>query len=157
MPRFVAQRRRALQAAAELLDELEIDQEQPIDVFDSITRLGLWLVFTPLKTLLGAIVPQGDGGIMITTERQPGIHRYTAAHEIGHWELDHDRTAFDTYDDVLNPAANERERLAQWFASYFLMPPPLVHATASRHLVRPDTDVSPAQAYLVARDMHVSY
>jgi len=156
MPRFVAQRRRALQAAAELLDELEIDQEQPIDVFDSITRLGLWLVFTPLKTLLGAIVPQSDGGIMITTERQPSIQRYTAAHEIGHWELDH-RTAFDTYDDVLNPAANERERLSQWFASYFLMPPPLVHATASRHLVRPDTDVSPAQAYLVARDMHVSY
>ncbi|MEW2518619.1 ImmA/IrrE family metallo-endopeptidase [Actinacidiphila alni] len=154
---FLGQSRRALQAAAGLLDELQVDQEKPVDVFQAIEHLGLWLVFQPLDALLGAVLPQGDGGILITTERQPTIQRYTAAHEIGHWQLDHNQLAFDTDRDILSPGANERERLAQWFASYFLMPPPLVHAMASRHSIRPHGYVSPAQAYLVARDMHVSY
>ncbi len=156
-PPFVARRRQALQAAADLLDDLDVDQEQPIDVFEAVARMGLWLVFQPLTTLLGAVIREGDGGIMITTERPPTIQRYTAAHEVGHWELDHNRPAFDTDHDVLHPGANEREQLAQWFASYFLMPPPLVHAVASRHGVRPHTAVLPTQAYLIARDMRVSY
>lgn len=153
---FPARRRRALQAAAELLDELEIDQEHPIDVFGAIAELGLWLVFENLHGLLGALLPTGPGGVMITTEREPPIQRYTAAHEIGHLTLDHE-PAFDTEDDVLQPDADERERLAQTFASYFLMPPPLVHAVADRHGVTAGGEVSPGQAYLVARDMQVSY
>jgi Zn-dependent peptidase ImmA (M78 family)/predicted secreted protein len=155
-PPFMARRRHALQAATELLDDLDIDQEQPVDVFEAIARLGLWLVFQPLTTLLGAVVPQGSGGIMITTEREPAIQRYTAAHEVGHWALDHNRPAFDTESDILRPGGVERELVAQWFASYFLMPPPLVHATVSRYL-QAGMDVSPPAAYLVARDMRVSY
>lgn len=153
---FIARRRRAMQAAAELLDQLDIDQEQPVDVFDAIGRLGMWLVFQRLRSLLGAVVAQGSGGVMITTEREPAIQRYTAAHEIGHWRLDYNPTAFDTETDVFNPGANERERVAQWFASYFLMPPPLVHTTVARHLST-GTTMSPATAYLIARDMQVSY
>ncbi|MEU0880139.1 ImmA/IrrE family metallo-endopeptidase [Lentzea sp. NPDC005914] len=156
-PPFVARRRRALQAAAELLDNLGVDQEQPIDVFDAIAQLGVWLVFRPLKTLLGVVIPEGDSGIMITTERTPTIQRYTAAHEIGHLVLDHNKPAFDTNDDIMNPEADERERLAQWFASYLLMPPPLVHVMASRYGVRRSAAVTPAQVYLMARDMRVSY
>lgn len=155
-PQFIVRRRRALQAAADLLNEFDIDQEQPVDVFEVIERLELWLVFQPLKSLLGAVIPQGGGGIMLTTEREPAIQRYTAAHEIGHWKLDYNSPAFDTDFDIFNPGASERERVAQWFASYFLMPPPLVHATVSRH-VRAGTDLSPEQAYLIARDMRVSY
>lgn len=153
---FVARRRRAMQAAAELLVDLEIDQERPVDVFEVIEQLGMWLVFQPLKNLLGAVIPHGNGGVMITTEREPAIQRYTAAHEIGHWALDISRTAFDTESDVLFVGASERERLAQMFASYFLMPPPLVHATVSYHR-HPGERITPALAYLVARDMRVSY
>ena len=153
----LARRRRALQAAAELLDQLGADQERPIDVFGAIEQLRLWLVFYPLKNLLGAIVPTGSGGVVLTTERQPSIQRYTAAHEIGHWLLDQDRLALDTEDDIFSPSAAERERIAQLFASYFLMPPPLAHATAARYGVRRDADVTAPQAYLVARDMNVSY
>jgi Zn-dependent peptidase ImmA (M78 family)/predicted secreted protein len=156
-PPYLGRSRRALQAAADLLDELRVDQEEPLDVFQAVEDLGLWLVFQPLDGLLGAVLPQGQGGIMITTQRRPAIQRYTAAHEIGHWQLDHSPLAFDTDHDILNPDANERERLAQWFASYLLMPPPLVHATASRYGVRNNAPVSPSQAYQVARDMGVSY
>ncbi|MFD3572561.1 ImmA/IrrE family metallo-endopeptidase [Streptomyces sp. NPDC058644] len=154
---FLGRSRRALQAAASLLDELNVDQEKPVDVFQVIEELGLWLVFQPLDALLGAVLPQGNGGIVITTERRSTIQRYTAAHEIGHWELDHNQPVFDTDDDVFRGSGNERERLAQYFASYFLMPPPLVHAVASRHGIRRSETVSPAQAYLAARDMRVSY
>lgn len=157
MPSPVSGRRRALQAAAGLLDELEIDQEQPIDVFGVISRLGLWLVFQPIDTFLGAVIPEGSGGIMITTNRRPTIQRYTAAHEIGHWELEHGHLAVDTAKEILGTSTEEVERLAQLFATYFLMPPPLVHAAASRHGVRAGTRMSSAQAYLIACDMHVSY
>jgi predicted secreted protein len=153
---FIARRRRAIQAAAELLDDLDIDQENPVDVFGAIPSLGMWLVFQPLHHLLGAVISQGSGGVMITTQRETAIQRYTAAHEIGHWVLDYNRTAFDTETDILNTGAAERERVAQWFASYFLMPPPLVHATVSRHRASSDR-VTPAIAYLAARDMQVSY
>ena len=153
---FAAHRRRALEAAADLLDQVGADQEQPVNVFDAIGSLGLWLVFQPLRNLLGAVLPNGSGGIMLTTERQPTVQRYTAGHEIGHWLLDQDQFACDTEADVFRPAA-ERERVAQLFASYFLMPPPLAHAACARHGVRQHAEVFPAQAYLVARDMRVSY
>jgi Zn-dependent peptidase ImmA (M78 family) len=145
-----------MQAAADLLDELGVDQEQPVDVFGVIEQLGMWLVFQPFQSLLGAVVPQGSGGVMITTEREPAIQRYTAAHEIGHWRLDHNQSAFDTETDIFHPSGNEREYVAQWFASYFLMPPPLVHTAVARHLPGGEA-MSPATAYKVARDMHVSY
>ncbi|MGH3304228.1 MAG: ImmA/IrrE family metallo-endopeptidase [Streptosporangiaceae bacterium] len=140
---FAARRRHALEAAAELLEELGADQEQPVDVFGAIGSLGLWLVFQPLRSLLGAVIPNGSGGIMLTTERQPPVQRYTAGHEIGHWLLDQDRLACDTEDDIFRPAA-ERERVAQLFASYFLMPPPLAHAACARHGVWQNADVLPA-------------
>jgi Zn-dependent peptidase ImmA (M78 family) len=145
-----------MQAAADLLDDLRVDQEQPVDVFGVIEQLGMWLVFQPFQALLGAVVPQGSGGVMITTEREPAIQRYTAAHEIGHWHLDQNQSAFDTETDIFNPNGNEREYVAQWFASYFLMPPPLVYAAVARHLPRGKA-MSPGTAYLVARDMRVSY
>ena len=153
---FAAHRQRALEAAADLLDQLGTDQEQPVDVFGAISSLGLWLVFRPLRNLLGAVLPNGSGGIMLTTERRPPVQRYTAGHEIGHWLLDQDRLACDSEDDIFRPAA-ERERVAQLFASYFLMPPPLAYAACARYGVRQHDEVLPAQVYLVARDMRISY
>ncbi len=88
-----------------------------------------------------------------------GRSRDTLAHtksDTGHWTLDHNSTAFDTEADIFDPSAAERERLAQLFASYFLMPPPLVHSMVARHRVQGEA-ISPAMAYLIARDMRVSY
>lgn len=152
----IAARRRALQAAASTLDQLNVDQTQPIDVFGAIWKLGAFLTFGRLKNLLGTFVPEGSGGIRITTERQPTVQRYTAAHEIGHLILDN-RLSLDGEDYVFRSIGPERERLAQLFAAYFLMPPPLVHATATRYGIRRGQSVDAKQAYLVSRDMRVSY
>lgn len=151
-----AQRRRALQAADQLLTELAVDQESPVDVFGMISQLGLWLVFNPLGTLLGAVLPKGNGGIMLTTQRRPAIQRYTAAHEIGHWILDIHEVAFDTEDHIFRPSV-DRERLAQLFAGQLLMPPPLVFASCARYDISDGRHATGAAVYLVARDMGASY
>lgn len=152
----LTRRRHALQAADELLNSLDIDQEEPVDVFDIIDRLGLWLVFNRLDSLLGATLPKGTGGIMLTTQRGPSVQRYTAAHEIGHWILDFNEPAFDTDDDIFYPSA-DREQLAQLFAGQLLMPPPLVFETSARHGITSDASATAAAVYLTARDMGASY
>jgi len=51
--------------------------------------LDLWLAFLPMDGLLGAFVPEGTGGVLITDRRPITVQRYTAAHELGHWRLEH--------------------------------------------------------------------
>ena len=80
---------------------MAIDQGAVIDPFAAIDRLGLTLNITKLDNLLGAVVPQGDGGVLITSERSPAIQRYTAAHEIGHWILHEDHLRMDGEAEVL--------------------------------------------------------
>lgn len=147
----------ALQAAQETLDDLGLDLTQRIDVFDAVDRLGLWVSFLPLQNLLGAVVPEGEGGVLITSERSAAVQRYTAAHEIGHWILDQDRLALDGEQEILGTSPIERERQAQIFAGYFLMPPPLIHGTAARYGIRRKNVPTPAQVYLTARDLGASY
>lgn len=146
----------ALVAAADTLRLLDIDQNHVIDPFDAIDRLGLDLVIAKLDHLLGAVLPHGNGGVLITSERPIGVQRYTAAHEIGHWILHRDELRLDNADDVLGTPATELERQAQLFAAYFLMPPPVMEAAAARHGLKRGY-VRPEQVYLVSRDVDVSY
>lgn len=148
-------RRHALQEADALLREFDIPQDAPIDVFALIEKLHLELVFNNLKTILGAMVPHGDGGIMLSTQRGAAVQRYTAAHEIGHWILDHD-AAFDTEADIYYPT-HDREQLAQIFASQLLMPPPLIYATAAQYGVTSSATATGPLVYLMARDIGASY
>lgn len=148
--------RQAVQEADALLHDLNVDQTAPVDVFNIVNQLGLWLVFNPLKTLLGAAVPAGDGGIMVTTERGPAVQRFTAAHEVGHWILDFGGPAFDTEDDIYRPGT-EREVLAQIFASHLLMPPPLIYATCSHYGIEGPSSVPADAVYRIARDIGASY
>lgn len=145
----------AASSANRLLNEAGVDQARQVDVFGLIENLGLWLVFFPLDGLLGAYLPEGTGGILITTERSTPIQRYTAAHELGHWRLDGGHhAALDTEADVLGRTDIERETLAQVFAGALLMPPPLVHSILPR---RNATSLSPLDVYTVAREAGVSY
>lgn len=151
------QRRIAVvEAALNLLDEHEIDQTQQIDVFDLCERVGLWLAFVPLDNVLGAFLPDGSGGVMITTQRPLTVQRYTAGHELGHWRMDHGPTA-DEHADVFGTNSAEREQLAQIFAGALLMPPPLVFSILE--WVRPASNapLTPRDCYLLAREAGVSY
>ncbi len=145
----------AASSANRLLIEAGVDQTRQVDVFGLVESLGLWLAFFPLDGLLGAYLPEGTGGILITTERSMPIQRYTAAHELGHWRLDGGQDAsLDTESEVLGRTAVERETLAQVFAGALLMPPQLVHSILSR---RRAVSLDPLDVYTVAREAGVSY
>lgn len=146
----------AAEAALGLLDEHNIDQTQRIDVFGLCEDLNLWLAFLPLDNVLGAFVPQGTGGVLITTKRPLTVQRYTAAHELGHWRMDHGPTA-DEHDAVFGTTHGEREQLAQIFAGNLLMPPLLVMSILDR--VRPSSKspLTGEDCYTLAREAGVSY
>lgn len=146
----------AAEAALDLLDELNIDQYQRIDVFGLCEQLDLWLAFMPLDNVLGAFIPQGTGGVLITTQRPLTVQRYTAAHELGHWRMDHGPTA-DEYDEVFGTTHAEREQLAQIFAGNLLMPPLLVMSILDRIRPSSSTPLTGADCYTLAREAGVSY
>jgi Zn-dependent peptidase ImmA (M78 family) len=146
----------ALVAAAEALDGLQIDQSYVIDPFAAISQLGLTLSIAKLGSLLGAVVPDGTGGILITSERSPAIQRYTAAHEIGHWLLHERQLQVDGETEVFGRPTTEMEREAQLFAGYFLMPPALLNKAVSAYGLNAGR-IAPEQVYRLSRDLDVSY
>jgi predicted secreted protein len=146
----------ALVAAEQTLTTLGIDQSRPVDPFAAIEALGLDLVIADLDNLLGAVLPHGHGGVMVTSERGAGVQRYTAAHEIGHWILHQNQLRLDGPTEILGRPTDELERQAQLFAAYFLMPPPLMEAAIDRHGLR-RFGSEPERVYLISRDLQVSY
>ena len=60
-----------------------------IDVFSVIQTLDLPLLLRPLQGLLGAYLNDPTPGVLITTQRPMAIQRFTAAHELGHFSLQH--------------------------------------------------------------------
>jgi hypothetical protein len=60
-----------------------------VDVFDASLQLNLPLILRPLNALLGAYLPLPTPGILITTQRPLSIQRFTTAHELGHFRLQH--------------------------------------------------------------------
>jgi Zn-dependent peptidase ImmA (M78 family)/predicted secreted protein len=140
--------------AQECLDELDLDQSRPVDVVQALSRLDLTTAVVDLGDVLGVVVPQG--GVLLSSQRGQTVQRYTAAHEIGHWVMHREHLVIDLADDVIGDPTSLRERQAQLFASYFLMPPPLLFDALNRVELVPDR-VEPAQVYVLARDLRVSY
>src|SRR5712691_12021152 len=60
-----------------------------IDVFGTLLRLNVSLLFRPLKGLLGACLRNPRLGVLISTQRPLRIQRFTGAHELGHIVLGH--------------------------------------------------------------------
>jgi Zn-dependent peptidase ImmA (M78 family) len=98
-----------------------------IDVYDTIARLGVPLMFTRLDGLLGAYYRDPTPGILVTTRRPLSQQRFTAAHELGHHHLGHTPSLDD--ESILRRAPfqaragdNLQEVEAEAFAAAFLLP-----------------------------------
>jgi Zn-dependent peptidase ImmA (M78 family) len=133
-----------------------------IDVFGAIVHLGIQLLFKRLDGLLGAYVPvKTASGILVTTERQLAVQRFTAAHELGHAYLNHEASLDDEQILKRSPftsaAYDLREVAADTFASMFLMPDWLInfHAEHQGWDWRSLTD--PICVYQMALRLGVSY
>lgn len=118
--------------------ELGIDTTQPIDPFEALQRSGVLVMRQQLDRLSGAYLPADVAavdwpGVLINVGHPPSRQRYTAAHELWHHRRDHG-IAIDAETEWLargEDGYSDRERLAEAFASWFLMPKRLVETTVA--------------------------
>lgn len=101
--------------------------ESRIDVFRMLSEQDIPVMFRPLRNLLGAYIDDPGQGVMVTTQRQLPVQRFTAAHELGHAALGHE-ASFDNQ-EVLTRALfdrsarfDSREIQANAFATALLAP-----------------------------------
>lgn len=99
-----------------------------VNVFGLILELNVPLLVRPLDGLLGAYLSDPAPGILVTTERRLSIQRFTAAHELGHWIMQHE-PSLDDEDGFLRrmptnfgPGHSYQEVEADAFANALLMP-----------------------------------
>jgi predicted secreted protein len=131
-----------------------------VDVFGTIEDLGIPLMFRPLDNLLGACIRLSPGlvGILVTTERDLHMQRFTAAHELGHFVLEH-QGSLDR--EVRWPGQTDRrepqEIEADAFAAEFLMPKWLYRHVARRHGWSSEDLSQPDCVYQLSLRLAVSY
>lgn len=147
-------------AAAQACDELGIDTDLgPIDVGAAIDRAGVALIYRPLPSLFGVYLrgPSMSPGILVNSSMIRAVRRHTAAHELGHHLFGH-QSSIDSGADADNPSAPlysmrpggwpDEEKLAESFASWFLMPRRAVAAVLTDMGV--GTPQTAAQVYQLA-------
>lgn len=110
--------------ALSLRKELGEDTTSPIDIFSLAHSIPqLTLVFYPMGEHLSGLCIKNDGYpvIAINSSMSVGRQRFSMAHELYH--LYYDESEQSTVCATKIGSGNEVEKAADWFASYFLMPP----------------------------------
>jgi len=137
-----------------------------VDVFDASLQLKLPLLLRPLRGLLGAYLPTPRPGVLVTTQRPLSIQRFTAAHELGHYRLDHLPSLDD--ESILRRLAipnnarglfgpNMQEVEANAFAVAFLMPRWLIQWHCARQGWTQESLAQPLAVYQLALRLGTSY
>lgn len=133
-----------------------------IDVFGTILHLEVPLLLRPLKGLLGAYLREPTPGVLITTQRPLSIQRFTAAHELGHFRLDHDPSLDD--DNILRrspfvarPGYDLQEVEADAFAVAFLIPRWLIAWHCNRQGWQAQSFTNPQIVYQLSLRLGASF
>jgi Zn-dependent peptidase ImmA (M78 family) len=136
--------------------------EGRIDVFGMLVKRDIPLLFRPLKKLLGAFIDDPDKGVIVTSQRQLPIQRFTAAHELGHEALGHE-ASFDE-EEILTRALfvteekyDRREIQANAFAAELLTPQWLIVHHMKRQGWTRDSLTDPVVVYQLSLRMGSSY
>jgi predicted secreted protein/Zn-dependent peptidase ImmA (M78 family) len=119
--------------------ELDIDVTKRVDPFAALEASGVLPMRQPLDHVAGLYIPGNgqdgsDPGALINVSHPLSKQRYTAAHELCHHRRDR---AFIVDRDTewlarADYSASDRERIAEVFAAWLLMPKKLVEATLDR-------------------------
>jgi Zn-dependent peptidase ImmA (M78 family) len=148
------------------LKELVSSKGGSINVFDAIQKLEIPLLIRPLNGLLGAYINTPEPGILITTKRPMSIQRFTAAHELGHFKMEHQPSLDD--ESILrrmsepiplpnNPLAQYQEIEADAFAAEFIMPRWLLIQHATRQGWTKLNFTTPSIVYQLSLRIGASY
>ena len=115
---------------------VEADEISQVDVFAVADELGAVLLFRRLNGLLGAYLSEPVSpipGIIVSTERDLHVQRFTVAHEIGHLYLRHAPSLDENVGLWRGSVKDPNELAADAFASEFLLPRWLYVYHARRH------------------------
>ena len=151
--------REAMVAAAVAREELDLDSLGRIDAFEALVAAGLKVMFRPLKGVAAFYEPArpaASAGVLINSHHPLALQRYSAAHEYGHHVFGHG-AQIDRDGEPHLPRANvtHEERLAEAFASWFLMPPEAARTARARLGI--DRPALARDAYALALRLGVSY
>lgn len=132
-----------------------------VDVFKAAESLGALLLFRPLTGLLGAYLGPPSfpmSGILVSTQRDLHVQRFTAAHEIGHLFMEHKVPSLDTQVGLWRGESSDaRELAADAFASEFMLPRWLYVQHAKRHGWSAKQLQDPLNVYQLSLRMGASY
>lgn len=146
-------------AAQTLHAQLGTDFDRPVDIFEIVQRLQIWLTTRPLGGLYGFYLKEGDAvGIVLNEAHPEYLQRYTCAHELGHHVLGH-ASHLDEEEQIESgtPDGLWDELAAQAFAGAFLMPLQALNRVQRRLGVARNRPVAAAEVYLISRELDVSF
>lgn len=139
-----------------------MEGEGRIDVFGMLVGKDIPVLFRPLRNLLGAYIDHPSQGVMVTTQRQLPVQRFTAAHELGHAALGHEASLDE--EDVLTRALfdrgarfDSREIQANAFATALLTPQWLIVQHMQRQGWNHKDLTDPVIIYQLSLRMGTSY
>ncbi|ALC91532.1 hypothetical protein AM500_18385 [Bacillus sp. FJAT-18017] len=142
---------------------LQTDLNNPIDIFSIIESKNIVLMFQPLGSLAGAYLPaqKEEGipaGILINENLPISKQRYSAAHEYCHF-LRKDPISLDTEEELFRISdykRNDNEKIAEVFASHFLLPRPLI-IKQMKKLELSRNDITAEEVYTLGLRLGTSY
>ncbi|TQL97712.1 uncharacterized protein DUF955 [Actinoallomurus bryophytorum] len=131
----------------------------PIDIYSAIGDAEVVLMWRPMPRQFGAYINElrSRPGILVNNGLPHAAQRHTAAHELGHHRLGHRSTTDENLDppDKGWSGWTDEEKVAESFASWFLMPRRAVLTALGRlGLERPQ---SPDDVYMLALLLGTSY
>src|SRR5512138_568360 len=114
-----------MRAALQLRRSLALAREEPVNVFDVATTIGVDVIFLDRPSLEGMFVRDPDPVILLPCRlhRPPGRISFSCAHELGHFQLGHGTTVDEYVEDKsARHEKSDEEIAANTFASSLLMP-----------------------------------
>lgn len=113
--------------ATNLLKTAKAGSETPINVENVAKSIDLKVEYFPFPNEVSGLLKKDIGVIGINDNQHPKRQRFTLAHEIGHYVLEHKiMNTDDLVDDSNTDTSSPIEREANYFASCLLMPRELV-------------------------------
>jgi hypothetical protein len=132
-----------------------------IDVCKVAIELGAMLLFRPLSGLLGAYLGKPNfpvPGIIVSTQRDLHVQRFTVAHELGHLYLGHTIPSLDEQVGLWRGETKDlQEVAADAFASEFMLPRWLYVHHAGRHRWQAAALARPENAYQLSLRLGASF
>lgn len=152
--------RTAMIRAVQAHRDLEVDTSSYVDVYQALRRAGVVVMAQPMDIFAVYLPATGitPAGVLINSDRDDVVQRHSAAHEIGHHLFDHAICLDDGSDPFDDPRPRKwpfREKQAEAFAAWFLMPRRAV--TKAMAAVGLQQVEQPDDAYQVALHLGTSY